>query len=98
METTAKKPAKTLHYRIHQMSIKDFADQFPTENHCKQYLMVNRWPDGVVRCPRCGFKASAHGTKQYHWQCYNCAPATSYRFSVLVETIFENTNKSLLEW
>lgn len=98
METPAKKPAKTLHYRIHQMSIKDFAEQFPTENHCKEYLMVNRWPDGVVRCPRCGFKASAHGTKQYHWQCYNCAPATSYRFSVLVDTIFENTNKSLLEW
>ena len=59
--------------------------------------MRHRWPDGVVRCPRCGFEAQAHGTKPFHWQCYTCAP-DGYRFSVLVGTIFENTNKPLREW
>lgn len=92
------KKIKTAHYRIHQMSVADFEKQFPNEDACKQYLMNNRWSDGVVRCPRCGFEAQAHGTKDFHWQCYNCAPDTSYRFSVLVNTIFENTNKPLREW
>src|SRR6267378_1249183 len=92
------KKAKTAHYRIHQMSVAHFEAQFPHEDACKAYLMANRWPDGVVRCPRCGFEATALTTKPYHWQCYNCAPDTSYRFSVLVDTIFENTNKPLREW
>ena len=92
------KTPKTAHYRIHQMSVAQFEKQFPHEDACKAYLMANRWPDGVVRCPRCGFEAQAHGTKPYHWQCYNCAPDSSYRFSVLVETIFENTNKPLRDW
>jgi IS1 family transposase len=59
---------------------------------------LNRWPDGIVRCPRCGFPAREHGTQPFHWQCSNCAPETTYRFSVLVDTIFENTNKPLREW
>lgn len=92
------KRIKTAHYRIHQMSVADFERHFPNEDACKAYLARNRWPDGVVRCPRCGFEAQAHGTKDFHWQCYNCAPATSYRFSVLVDTIFENTNKPLRDW
>ncbi|MFH0344873.1 MAG: IS1595 family transposase [Chromatiales bacterium] len=92
------KRIKTAHHRIHQMSIVDFERHFPNEGACKAYLKSNRWPDGVVRCPRCGFEAREHGTKDFHWQCYNCAPNTSYRFSVLVDTIFENTNKPLREW
>src|SRR3990172_6100772 len=92
------KKIKTAHYRIHQMSVADFERNFPHEDACKAYLVMNRWPDGVVRCPRCGFEAQAHGTKDFHWQCYNCAPDTSYRFSVLVDTIFENTNKPLRDW
>jgi len=92
------KKIKTAHYRIHQMSVADFERNFPYEDACKAYLMHHRWPDGVVRCPRCGFEAQEHGTKDFHWQCYNCAPDTSYRFSVLVDTIFENTNKPLRDW
>lgn len=92
------KTPKTAHYRIHQMSVAQFEKQFPHEDACKAYLMVNRWPDGVVRCPRCGFEAVALTNKAYHWQCYNCAPQSSYRFSVLVDTIFENTNKPLRDW
>lgn len=92
------KKIKTAHYRIHQMSVADFEHHFPDEDACKAYLTRYRWPDGIVRCPRCGLEAHAHGSKPYHWQCYNCAPDTSYRFSVLVDTIFENTNKPLRDW
>ena len=92
------KKVKTAHYRIHQMSAAQFDAQFPHEEACKAYLTAHRWPDGIVRCPRCGFEAKALSAKPYHWQCYNCAPETSYRFSVLVNTIFENTNKPLTDW
>lgn len=92
------KAPKTAHYRIHQMSVAQFEKQFPHEDACKSYLMANRWPDGIVRCPRCDAEATTHGTMPYHWQCYNCATDSSYRFSVLVNTIFENTNKPLRDW
>lgn len=91
------KAAKTL--QIHQMSIAQFEQLFPDEDACRAYLTSNRWPDGVIRCPRCGFdKVHAHA-KPHHWNCYQCSPnGVGYRFSVLVGTIFENSNKSLREW
>jgi transposase-like protein len=83
---------------VHQMSIAQFEKQFPDEDACKLYLQANRWPDGV-RCPRCGNdEVQAHGTKPFHWFCRVCAPQSTYRFSVLVNTIFENTNMPLRDW
>src|SRR5947209_9562972 len=88
-----------IHLRIHQMSIAQFEKQFPDEDACKEYLTRNRWPDGTVRCPRCGNpEVRPHGTMSFHWFCRVCAPKSTYRFSVLVDTIFENTNKPLREW
>ena len=34
----------------------------------------------------------------FKWECMNCGKSTSYRFSVLVNTIFENTNIGLRQW
>lgn len=86
------------HLQIHQMTIGQFEKLFPDETACRTYLQVNRWPDGVVRCPRCGtHKVYAVPSREHHWQCKQCA-ADGYRFSVLVGTIFENTNKPLRQW
>jgi transposase-like protein len=83
--------------QIHQMTVPQFEKLFPTEDHCKAYLVANRWSDGV-RCPRCSNDhVHAHSGKPFHWQCYQCNPV-GYRFSVLVGTIFENTNKPLRDW
>lgn len=80
------------------MTLAEFEAKFPTEDACKSYLQARRWPQGVT-CPRCGNdQVQEHGTKAYHWQCYVCSPETSYRFSVLVGTIFENTNVKLPIW
>lgn len=90
--TTTKKPL-----RVHQLTIAQFEKQFPNEDACKGYLVENRWPDGV-RCPRCEHEnVYALETRPHHWQCHNCA-VDGYRFSVLVGTIFENTNKPLRDW
>lgn len=91
------KKIKTEHYRIHQMNVSQFEKQFPNEEACKAYLIANRWPDGI-RCPRCGNEhVYALESRPHHWQCHQCAEH-GYRFSVLVGTIFENTNKPLRDW
>src|SRR5262245_16355259 len=81
------------------MTIRQFEAQFPDEDACRTYLANNRWPEGV-KCPRCG-NDNVHesGTREHHWNCYQCSnDGVGYRFSVLVGTIFENTNKPLRDW
>ncbi len=85
---------------VHQLSLAEFEQLFPDEDACKAYLQARRWPDGVY-CPRCGNPAVYDlPSKKWHWQCPQCAPggSTGYRFSILVDTIFENTNKPLRDW
>jgi transposase-like protein len=79
------------------MTFKDFEAKFPDEHSCKNYLASRRWPENKVKCPRCGNEKVYTLSKEWHWQCYECAPH-GYRFSVLVGTIFENTNYPLCTW
>ena len=82
---------------VPQMTAAQFDTAFPDEDACKAYLIARRWPDGV-RCPRCGNpKVYDLKTRQWHWQCEQCAP-DGYRFSHIAGTIFENTNKPLRDW
>jgi hypothetical protein len=38
-------------------------------------------------------------TRRSHWKCCACSPnKAGYRFSVLINTIFENTNVGLCRW
>ena len=84
--------------RIQQMTIPQFEAMFPNEDACSAYLVAHRWPDGI-HCPRCGsVEVTALTTRAFAWQCYACAPDTSYRFSHIAGTIFENTKKPLREW
>ncbi len=83
---------------VHQMSVAEFERTFPDEDACCAYLVGRRWPKGVA-CPRCGaVEPTALKGNPWHWQCYQCAPQTSYRFSHIAGTIFENTNKPLRDW
>src|ERR1700749_3294874 len=80
---------------VHQMTAAQFDALFKTEDDCIRYLVIRRWSEGV-RCPRCGSTVTPQlKGMPFHWQCYTCAPNTSYRFSHLTGTIFENTNKPL---
>ena len=82
---------------VHQLTAADFERMFPDEDACRAYLVARRWPDGV-HCPRCGNPAVYDlATRKWHWQCHQCA-SDGYRFSLLVGTIFENTNKPLRDW
>ena len=93
----ARKPRKSLK-PVHQMTVAEFEKMFPDEQACCAYLVGRRWPKGV-RCPRCGAENPTElRGNPWHWQCYECAPQTSYRFSHIAGTIFENTNKPLRDW
>lgn len=81
-----------------QMTIAQFEELFPDDDACKAYLQSRRWPVGV-KCPRCGNeKVYLVANRAFHWQCQQCTPGGGYRFSVLVGTIFENTNIGLRDW
>ena len=80
-----------------QMTVAQFDKLFPDDAACEAYLVARRWHSGV-KCPRCGnekvWKLTA---RPFSWLCRNCSPA-GYRFSVLVGTIFQNTNIPMRTW
>lgn len=81
-----------------QMTVGEFEALFPDDDACKAYLHDRRWPNGV-RCPRCGSdRVYELTTRPFHWECSACRQGGAYRFSVLVGTIFENTNIGLRDW
>jgi transposase-like protein len=83
---------------IHQLTLRQFEQLFPDEDACKVYLRDHRWPD-EISCPRCGSKKIYElSTMPFKWECIECAEGHAYRFSVLVGTIFENTNYPLRIW
>ena len=71
----------------------EFNDWFNSDQACREYLEIIRWPDGF-RCPRCG--ASRHwvlGKKEIK-ECAECHHQTS----VIAGTVFDGTRKSLRLW
>jgi len=83
---------------IKQLTIPQFEAMFPDEAACDAYLIEKRWKNGVS-CPRCGsFHVIELKTMHNKWECMDCGVSTSYRFSHLVGTIFENTNVELRVW
>ena len=81
-----------------QMTVREWERLFPTDDACKAYLAARRWPNGV-HCPRCGSeRIYPLSTRAFHWECPDCRKGGAYRFSVLVETIFEDTKIGLRQW
>jgi len=83
---------------IQQLTSAQFDNLFPDEDACAAYLVARRWPEAVT-CPRCGSsRVFGLKTMPFKWECMDCGDGISYRFSHLVGTIFENTNKPLRDW
>jgi hypothetical protein len=81
-----------------KMTLAQFEARFQDDATCRACLQESRWPNGVC-CPRCSNpKVYPVANRPFHWQCQGCTPGGGYRFSVLVGTIFENTNIGLREW
>jgi ribosomal protein L37E len=89
---------------VGQMTSRELLARFSDENDCKAFLEGKRWPDGVIKCPRCGGKAFKVTSRPFHYVCKSGAESldkrtgevsicgkNGYRFSVLTRTVFENT-------
>ncbi len=95
-----------------QMTFRELLKRFPDEVSCKAFLEKKRWPDGVIKCPRCGEKAYTLKARPFHYLCKSgkqsampetsevvtCHKKNGYRFSVITRTVFENTNIPLMTW
>lgn len=85
---TEKAAPKTL-----QEAILFFADY----QHCHDALVAVRWPDGIVRCPRCGSgRVSSYMDKPRLWKCYEGHARA--KFSLKVGTVFEDSPLPLQKW
>ena len=70
-------------------NLREFDEQFATEQSCRDYLFRLRWPEGF-RCPHC----SGHRfwpVRSVLLECSNCGHQTS----VTAGTIFQDTRKPL---
>jgi hypothetical protein len=94
-------------------TITEFDRAFGTDDQCRKFIVAMRWPDGVVKCARCGSdRVFALKTRPYHWVCKSgaqvrdrktgevttCDKRNGYRFSVTAGTIFEDTKVALNIW
>jgi hypothetical protein len=94
------------------MTLRELLTRFSDEKSCKTFLESKRWPDGIVKCTRCGEKAYTLKARPFHYLCKSgkqspapetgevvtCHKQNGYRFSVITRTVFENTNYPLKEW
>jgi len=69
---------------------------FSKFENCKALMDELRWPDGVVRCPRCGSEKVSFLEKARVWKCY--AKHERPKFSLKVGTIFEDSPIPLAKW
>lgn len=95
-----------------QMTFRELMARFPDEKACRAFLERKRWPEGEIKCPRCGGKAYKLAARPFHYLCKSgkqstepetgkvatCDKKNGYRFSVITRTAFENTNYPLREW
>lgn len=77
---------------INANSLVEMLDQFPTEQHCAEFIAKIRWPNGP-RCPKCGHH-SISWRKDTRLNCVKC----HHNFSVRVGTMFEGSNPPLRKW
>src|SRR6266480_1437064 len=66
------------------------------EDRALEIMKTIRWPDGVVRCPRCHHKDVSFVATRRIWKCKRCA--INKQFSIKVGTVMEDSPISLDKW
>ena len=73
-------------------AIKYFAD----EDHALGFMKSIRWPDSVVKCPRCGSENVSFLATRRIWKCKSAHE--KQQFSVKVGTVLEDSPIGLDKW
>src|SRR5580698_3319944 len=72
---------------------------FSDFEHCRQFMVELRWPDGVIKCPRCGAEKVTWLAKARVWKCYAKHEAgKGQTFTLKTGTIFEDSPVPLEKW
>jgi transposase-like protein len=69
---------------------------FASYENCHQFMAELRWPDGKVRCPRCGSENVSWLPNAKVFKCYE--KHAQQKFSLKVGTIFEDSPLPLQKW
>ena len=69
---------------------------FSDFDRCQQFMISLRWPDGQIRCPRCGSDHVHYLESARLWKCYSKHPRA--KFSIKTGTIFEDSPLGLDKW
>src|SRR6266852_8228191 len=77
-------------------TLRDAVIWFADFDHCRQFMMELRWPDGVVKCPQCGATRLTWLARQRVWKCYEGHERPT--FSLKTGTIFEDSPIALEKW
>ena len=64
--------------------------------NCHAAVLAVRWPDGVVRCPRCDSERVTYLWNARVWKCYEGHARA--KFSLKVGTVFEDSPLPLQKW
>jgi transposase-like protein len=75
-------------------TLQDCMRYFADDDRALDFMKSIRWPDGVVKCPRCGSEDVAFMSARRLWRCR----ADNKQFSVKVGTIMEDSPISLDKW
>ncbi|HEX3717714.1 MAG TPA: IS1595 family transposase [Verrucomicrobiae bacterium] len=77
-------------------TLQDAIVYFSNPDVALEFVKNIRWPDGVVKCPRCGSVHVSFTAKRRVWTCEDCPKRE--QFSVKVGTIMEDSHLSLDKW
>ena len=69
---------------------------FADDENCRKAVEAIRWPNCVVRCPRCGSDKVTYLANQRRWKCYE--KHAKPQFSLKVGTIFEDSAIGFDKW
>jgi len=71
----------------------ELIEKFNSEDRCREYLELIRWPSGVC-CVRCGNLSVSKLEKRHQYECNDCG----YQFSATAGTVFHDSHLPLWKW
>jgi transposase-like protein len=77
-------------------TLQEAIQYFTDFENCRQFMVAMRWPDGIVRCPKCESEKVTYLAKARVYKCYTDHPKP--KFSLKVGTVFEDSPIPLEKW
>ncbi len=77
-------------------TLHDAIRYFANDDHALGFMKSIRWPDGVVKCPRCGSQNVSFLATRRIWKCKS--KHEKQQFSVKVGTVLEDSPIGLDKW